>query len=408
MRVALAVTADYWAQMPETLTSRARAWGTSMFDLDVADGASRAPKLVGRYLNAARLGMDQLRNASWEDGEVPNACDACPLWRPCHEAFGVSNAGHGMFPLTPHAARSLAGIADDQARPRTVLSKVVRPVLKESSSLRRGAFPAGEGVHELVETGLRTELLKRLSLQQTEALDASGLSDADRARARALLVAWGPPPLDRVMELLGLPADLAPSDGAPVPRPVADTDVPKSRDEAPKRDERRPSAEPYADVLAAWADDEPLLVEPSRTMRGLVWDHLREAIHWNDLARDQTAALEMLDILGRKQQQANLAVRLQNAAGGGGVGAAQGAPLVDLPCIAASVRLLKAMLALREDGALSSKGGLEHLAMVAALFKASRMTSGVASPQRPPRALTWSMQASWSFWRRRRWSGTLG
>ena len=113
LRVAVAVTSSYWEeQAPETLSTRAHAWGAVMFDLDVParEAADRAPDLVGRYLNAARIGMERLVGRRSEDlaQGVENACIGCPHFEPCHATFGATSHGHGLFPLTATAVRRLA------------------------------------------------------------------------------------------------------------------------------------------------------------------------------------------------------------------------------------------------------------------------------------------------------------
>ena len=147
LRVALAVTSSYWEeQAPETLSTRAHAWGAEMFDMDVpADEAvDRAPDLVGRYLNAARIGTDVLLVRRAEDlaDHVENACIGCPYRERCHPAFGTTSDGFGLFPLTSSAVRRLSALADRRSRPRLVLSEVVAPTLAQWEVTNEHRFPS--------------------------------------------------------------------------------------------------------------------------------------------------------------------------------------------------------------------------------------------------------------------------
>ncbi len=82
MRIALAVTSNYWEeQAPATLATRARGWDAEMFDLDVprTEAVERAPDLIGRYMNAARFGIEAVRKMPQDelrDG-LGNFCDQC-------------------------------------------------------------------------------------------------------------------------------------------------------------------------------------------------------------------------------------------------------------------------------------------------------------------------------------------
>ena len=129
LRVALAITASYWdEQAPETLATRISAWGGSMFSLDVpiADTDDVAPVMIGRYLNAARLGVANIRSQSTRRATaVPNQCDRCPFDRrdECHAIFGATSEGHGLFPLTRSAAVTGSRLANRETSGRAGCSK---------------------------------------------------------------------------------------------------------------------------------------------------------------------------------------------------------------------------------------------------------------------------------------------
>lgn len=150
IRTLMAVTTGYFRDLPETALTRVRATLGYVYDLDVPfseddTGDDQIADFVGRYLNAARLGSDALEQV--KDGAVPNSCDECPLKERCHQAFGTSSDGFGLYPFNKstlrRAVHSTASKAEPWAFvPRTVLGSVIRPVLIEhAAALRRGGFP---------------------------------------------------------------------------------------------------------------------------------------------------------------------------------------------------------------------------------------------------------------------------
>lgn len=150
IRTLMAVTTGYFRDLPETALTRVRANLGYAYDLDVPfskedTGEEVIAAFVGRYLNAARIGKDQLEQVG--DAQPPNACDECPLQVRCHDAFGASTNGYGLYPFNKSAlTRMVHSTASKDAPwafvPRTVLGSVVRPVLIEhAGSLKQGKFP---------------------------------------------------------------------------------------------------------------------------------------------------------------------------------------------------------------------------------------------------------------------------
>ncbi|MFJ1914075.1 protein DpdH [Streptomyces sp. NPDC088147] len=150
IRTLMAVTTGYFRDLPETALTRVQANLGYAYDLDVPfseedTGEEAIAAFVGRYLNAARIGKDQLEQVG--GAEPPNACDACPQQPRCHDAFGASGEGYGLYPFNrPALTRMVHSTASKDEPwgfvPRTVLGSVVRPILIEhAGSLRRGEFP---------------------------------------------------------------------------------------------------------------------------------------------------------------------------------------------------------------------------------------------------------------------------
>lgn len=152
MRTLMAITSGYFHDLPETaLTRIAASTGGYVYNLDlVLDGDDRdstesIASFVGRYLNAARIGRKELEEHNGQS--VPNQCEECPVRTVCHDAFGASAEGFGLYPFNRSALRrTVHAIAPAEQPhafiPRTVLSRAVIPVLTESyDSIQEGSFP---------------------------------------------------------------------------------------------------------------------------------------------------------------------------------------------------------------------------------------------------------------------------
>ena len=141
LRAVLAVTTGYFQDLEfDTVRTRLRYVLDLDVQLDDVETSSRSD-FVGRYLNAARLGEDLLdasaegtptsKDQSW----VPNACDDCQHKGPCHEAFGTTQLGHGLYPFNAEALNRCLGSQlerpDVRGRfdPRVVLKDVLEYTL---------------------------------------------------------------------------------------------------------------------------------------------------------------------------------------------------------------------------------------------------------------------------------------
>jgi hypothetical protein len=107
-------------------------------DVDLATFASR-------YLNAIRLGEEQLDSIVEEGGEVPSACEACSFQEKCHKAFGKQE-NRGLYPFTEEALHTLyEGVTDQAFNPRKLIMRVLRYVLVTyTDDLKNGTFPPEE------------------------------------------------------------------------------------------------------------------------------------------------------------------------------------------------------------------------------------------------------------------------
>ncbi|MDN3029459.1 protein DpdH [Streptomyces sp. S.PB5] len=149
IRTLMAVTTGYFQSLEETVLTRIQAATGYVYHLDVPfspeeTGRTEIASFVGRYLNAARSGRDELERAR---DEVPNKCAACPLRTECHAAFGATADGYGLYPFNESSLVRAVHSTADQTKPwsfnpRAVLGSVVRPVLVEhATAMRQGEFP---------------------------------------------------------------------------------------------------------------------------------------------------------------------------------------------------------------------------------------------------------------------------
>ncbi|MEU6578176.1 protein DpdH [Streptomyces sp. NPDC046805] len=197
IRTLMAVTTGYFKDLPETALTRVRATAGYIYNLNVPftrdhQGESEITTFVGRYLNAARLGRDVLEGT--QDGQVPNRCDSCSLISQCHEQFGATSDGIGLYPFNQsalvRAIHSTAPRNDPYAFvPRTVLGSVIRPVLVEhANALREGTFPDARFRAQFPTA----DVDEPLSTEVQEVVEAEDLLDADRRKI--VLEFWGDAP----------------------------------------------------------------------------------------------------------------------------------------------------------------------------------------------------------------------
>jgi hypothetical protein len=194
MRVALAVTSGYFEQMRETV--RSRTLNEYRLDVPLAElPVDGVLGFVSAYLNAARVGVDDLKQAyeasRGETAWIPNACAECKVREPCHKGFGHHD-GWGLYPFNPAVLTRIVrgGRSDDSGSfvPRDVLTTALRPILDQQlEPIREGSFPGEEFAREFygpegqqLSADVRYEIRKR--------------DPRYAARREALLEYWGGAP----------------------------------------------------------------------------------------------------------------------------------------------------------------------------------------------------------------------
>lgn len=209
IRSAIAVTDGFLAGR-NTVLGRARGeWVVQSEGLDDAEVTRRLISMTGRYLNAARLGLDTLRDrfrdrrgdtadlSGWvprfEDENPPDEATLATL-----EAFGRSAEGYSLFPFNDRAVRSLAAAVMCPGgrwnyNPRTFITRVLRAVLEQRPLWERGDFPAPAPGDD----ALTPEVVRELEHQDWP--------EADLARVRAALSHWAGAPATLVVPTVPKP-----------------------------------------------------------------------------------------------------------------------------------------------------------------------------------------------------------
>lgn len=154
LRAAIAVTSGYLTSV-DTFTDRGIHY---TLDIDAsAIGPEGLRDFVSRYMNAGRIDKNVLRDLR-PTATIPNACADCPVQAACHETFGASESGYGLYPFNANAVDQLVQLATPNAfRPREILREVIRYPLgvAEDEILTPGVFPSGAFARSLDEVRTR-------------------------------------------------------------------------------------------------------------------------------------------------------------------------------------------------------------------------------------------------------------
>lgn len=144
VRWALACTTGRFRELPDTVRTRM----DGIVDMEGAPPKHSIKTFAGRYLNAVRLGREQLERSFADAREtgVPNACTSCSVRSTCMEAFGVTPEGYSLYPYTEAALNTMAlrtnPEVDTRFNPRSFQKTVLRPVLvDEAHALLADEFP---------------------------------------------------------------------------------------------------------------------------------------------------------------------------------------------------------------------------------------------------------------------------
>ncbi|MDV7245325.1 MULTISPECIES: protein DpdH [Rhodococcus] len=327
IRTMMAVTTGYFHRMDETVLTRIGATSAHVYNLDVTfdddQGADLTSDFVGRYLNVARLLSKE--STKHTVATEANACDGCPFQSPCHDAFGVSpSRGYGLYPFNKDAltrmVHSTAGDDPQRFTPRTVLSKVVIPILStHADDLSHGRFPSEQFDREFPVSTVDSALPSNLAAD----IDRNDPFDANRRKT--LLTFWDDggrkqisADLLRAFKMSSLSLS---SEGTPhlAPAPPVHTPAASERDKQDRQRQTASSAglpaslEGQLTAIERWGTrpDSPLTdAEISRVVRGFVARTVSDAYLWTSPI---TKSLNQSDIASFWWNSAGKPVSIEDA-----------------------------------------------------------------------------------------------
>jgi hypothetical protein len=188
LRIVFAITPGHFDSLD---TVRTRCEDAYFLDTPFGDGGVEledAASFLGRYFNASRLDPEALDEA-WvhrhDEHWLPNACLACPHQEICHETFGKSQEGFGLYPLNRAAIERLVPALPSRDRhsafdSREIVKKLVGHfLLAGRQELSESAFPSDEvfDVFDGIEP-LSAQLASQIQIKRPE--DSSRVTNVVR------------------------------------------------------------------------------------------------------------------------------------------------------------------------------------------------------------------------------------
>lgn len=152
------ITNDYYASLRPNILPRI----THHAQLEEGAGKglfinqSSLSEFAARYLNAVRLGSQELKK--WHESindqsniQIPNSCTDCKCQVKCHQAFGTSPEGYGLYPFTEQALwNCLKSGKLEHKNPRTVLINILQPILRDGChTIPQQKFPPDQLTKDL-------------------------------------------------------------------------------------------------------------------------------------------------------------------------------------------------------------------------------------------------------------------
>lgn len=290
MRTAIAYTEGHMAGRDTVLTRARREWLVEDRAGNDAEILARVERMVGAYLNAARVGNERLARAFATVHEadskewVPRVDDDTlePEERRIVDTFGRSVDGYPLFPFNRLAIEQLArrGCLDVNQRlvynPRLAINSVLLPVLQERTTFSAGRFPpAHMGAGQLTSAEVTAHVGR---LVERARLD----------RYLCLLRLWGGQPASlveaarmsrEIYEAFGLEwIDFGGGGRTTTPGPRTTTPGPGTTTPPPPTEEQR-----WLNLLEEWAGGGRLGQAPARQVRGHIADAIEAYIPFDAL-----------------------------------------------------------------------------------------------------------------------------
>lgn len=358
IRLAMAITTGPFATIARTFSTRGGFAG-HVYSLDVPlsqAGLGIAPEdvedFIAAYLNAARLGQTRLEKELRNAGEervthrrwVPNACEECLHQDVCHEAFGSSREGFGLYPFNePTLDRAIQSRSPGNFDPRRILGSIVRYTLDQHrTDITRGDFPASAFARHFASSRLPP-----LNPDLVEDLRIGDPNDAERRVV--LLTFWGGRPTKIVNLAVGIhEAFSIPELGDTqirLPPRRSPGRVPEAADGTDGQPQLPPQVQRNLRNIEQWSGgttelDQTLAGELRRFLHSAVVAH----IDWNN-----ELLLQSDDSVGRAGRFFRLSsINIENARGGGV--RPSSSVTIDLPANAESAALFRGIVLYQHHG----------------------------------------------------------
>ncbi len=188
LRIIYAITDNTFQILPSNVLERHGL----VVDINKAFERTDASSFVSKYLNISRSNPElirkahreasdeQLLNSSW----VPNACDSCKYRSQCHELFGKTSKGVGLYPLNNHVTERI--IQKKPNEPRHIVGRILQILLNSQSSIRDFTFPTKVALDSnlLLDDLDRAAMIERSFVQ-------SALDRSESDRKIRYIHAWG-------------------------------------------------------------------------------------------------------------------------------------------------------------------------------------------------------------------------
>ena len=316
-----------------TLQQRLNMWKAPQIDLDAFRDAElgvrvgkevvdRLEDMAGNYLNAARVGVDDLErshaSAGGERWAPENRCTTCPSRQVCHATFGHVPGPDaeplGIFPFTREALATAqerlqgeegVGSLVDGLNARLLIKGVLEPVLD---------LAGGPGRPPTRDIAIRLRVLPaEMDEMAGQIRTATGMPFDDAADAAGAAAIWGVPVDDQPTTVevpLAVARALALPEAPPVRHASATRTRPPTRDTAviaPQSDDEGK----LVTAVREWRSGAPLKQEQGRDLRGAVHRVLVQGVDIQGIAGAMPAAKGTAAELGLAQAESS--IRLEDA-----------------------------------------------------------------------------------------------
>lgn len=185
LRVIFAVTEGHFDDLD---TVRTRCDDAYWLDAPYGDEGvdeNEALSFVARYLNSSRL-EPALVESAWQSRPsgawLPNACSPCEYRDACHETFGASPEGYGLYPFNGAAVnRLVSAVSPERFDPRDVVRELInRFLLQGSSDMHQDEFPSDGALSTFDRTTEPLPPLVAAEVQSRRPIDHSRIANVLR------------------------------------------------------------------------------------------------------------------------------------------------------------------------------------------------------------------------------------